>query len=258
MGLTKSEFKTWIRRKLGEPMVKVELHDVQLDAIINSTKKFHQKWALGSDNQETYFIIRLESGKSVYDLPEGLTEIMQMYDYSSSLGNANELFTLENYMWNMGLLPETFGPFSLVGYHASLAYLKDLRRYLPSKFHWLYIRGNNTLKLNPVPDEDQHHKFIMLHCYMAEQYTVEGFDEEREEFIEKIYEDDWFQKYCLAEAKITLGLIRRKFANFTSIGNTGIQLDGDSLISEGNSEKEKLEEQLKNEEVWNAYYPLIG
>jgi hypothetical protein len=53
-------------------------------------------------------------------------------------------------------------------------------------------------------------------------------------------------------------LIRRKFANFTSIGNTGLSLDGDSLISEGTTEKERLEEKLKDEEVWDAYYPIYG
>ncbi len=259
MGLTKTELKTWIRRKLGEPMVKVELHDVQFDAIIDSAKSFHMKWALGGNAQETFITLSLENGKSVYELPQGITEIMKVFDSSTSLGSANELFTLENYMLNAGLLDGISGrPFSLLGYHATLIFLKELRRYMPPKFNWRYIRGNNTLKLYPAPNISDHNKFILLDCYMADQYEIEGYDEEDSEYIEKIYEDDWFQKYCLAEAKITLGLIRRKFANFNSIGNTGIQLDGDSLISEGSSEKEELERRLKDEEVWDAYYPIYG
>ena len=43
-------------------------------------------------------------------------------------------------------------------------------------------------------------------------------------------------------------MIRRKFSNFSSIGNTGIQLDGDSLVSEGKEEKERLEDQLQTRE----------
>jgi hypothetical protein len=61
---------------------------------------------------------------------------MKVDDYSTSLGSANELFTLENYMLNAGFLDEISGStFSLLGYHVSLSYLKDVRRYINSKFH---------------------------------------------------------------------------------------------------------------------------
>ena len=44
-----------------------------------------------------------------------------------------------------------------------------------------------------------------------------------------------------------------KFSNFASLGNIGISLDGDSMISEGKEEKEKLEEDLRLEETWEGY-----
>jgi hypothetical protein len=62
----------------------------------------------------------------------------------------------------------------------------------------------------------------------------------------------------MALSKITLGMIRRKFGNFNSIGNTGISLDGDSLISEGTQEKTELEERLKLEESHEGYGLFIG
>jgi hypothetical protein len=55
-----------------------------------------------------------------------------------------------------------------------------------------------------------------------------------------------------------LGETRRKFANFSSIGNTGISLDGDSLLSEGKEEKERLEEKLKEEENFEGSYITFG
>ncbi|MFW6046449.1 MAG: hypothetical protein ACOCP4_01515 [Candidatus Woesearchaeota archaeon] len=62
----------------------------------------------------------------------------------------------------------------------------------------------------------------------------------------------------MACAKETLGMIRRKFENFSSIGNEGINLDGESLISEGKEEKEKLEERLRNEEPHMGMPIIIG
>ena len=55
-----------------------------------------------------------------------------------------------------------------------------------------------------------------------------------------------------------MGTIREKFENFASFGNTGIQLNGSALKSVGKVEKDKLEEQLYNREVYSGYPILTG
>jgi hypothetical protein len=69
---------------------------------------------------------------------------------------------------------------------------------------------------------------------------------------EELYDDSFVRKYALALSKEKLGYIRRKFSNFQSIGNTGISLDGDQLISEAKEEKERLEEELHNEYTYEG------
>jgi hypothetical protein len=78
------------------------------------------------------------------------------------------------------------------------------------------------------------------------------------ELEEVLYDEDWVYDYVTALSKITLGLIRRKFAQFSSLGNQGIALDGDSLIAEGNTEKEYLEQTLRDEESHEGYGIEIG
>jgi hypothetical protein len=58
--------------------------------------------------------------------------------------------------------------------------------------------------------------------------------------------------YALALCKITLGTIRRKFNSYASIGNTGISLDGSDLVSEGISERDRLEKQLIEDQLFAA------
>jgi hypothetical protein len=72
------------------------------------------------------------------------------------------------------------------------------------------------------------------------------------------YTSDWIFDYALAECKIILGRIRSKFAQFNSIGNIGIALDGDTLIQEGIQEKERLEETLRLEESHEGYGIIWG
>jgi hypothetical protein len=78
------------------------------------------------------------------------------------------------------------------------------------------------------------------------------------EVEEDLYESDWILDYVTALSKINLGIIRRKFESFSSMGNSGISLDGGDLISEGKDEKEALEETLRLEESWEGMPIIVG
>lgn len=54
----------------------------------------------------------------------------------------------------------------------------------------------------------------------------------------------WIRQYTLALCKELLGLIRSKFQNIP-IPNADLQLNGESLVSAGKEEKEKLQTQMK-------------
>ena len=75
---------------------------------------------------------------------------------------------------------------------------------------------------------------------------------------EDLYDEDWILDYVTAMSKISLGIIRRKFAQFNSLGNQGISLDGSDLIQEGTQEKEALEITLREEECYEGYGIEIG
>ena len=87
-------------------------------------------------------------------------------------------------------------------------------------------------------------------------YTSANYIEREVE--EELYDEDWILDYTTALTKISLGLIRRKFASFSSMGNQGISLDGSDLISEGQQEKEYLETTLRDEEAHEGYGIIIG
>ncbi len=256
--ITKTELKYWILRKLGYPTIKVELTSEQLDDAIDDAKKMWIKYAVGNATQEDWFIFSLIDGQSTYQLPATTTEVVKLLDSSSSLGSANELFTLENYFMNVGMLDFIDNPpHGLVGYYASLSSLKDLRKFTSSKFNWRYYRGNSTLKLTPTPDSKDHNRYAMACIYKIDDYGTEVSDDS-DELQEAIYDELWIKEYSLTLSKITLGAIYSKHANFQSIGNTGISLNGSELISEGQRDKERLEQEVRDHENWSGYYPILG
>lgn len=66
----------------------------------------------------------------------------------------------------------------------------------------------------------------------------------------------WIRQYCLALCKEVLGMIRTKFSSIP-IPNGDLQLNGSDLLSQGQSEKEKLTTQLREMLDTMTYDKLI-
>ena len=273
----------YVRRRLGHPVVKVELDESQIVDEINYSRKKFIKWACGQATEEYYFTLLLSGGQCVYDLPEGVTEVISVNDKGSSMyGGINTLFSLENYLymngslnpWNLGGGGQD-GVNPIVNYHITLDYLETIQMYTPSTYNWTYFNDQNQIQLNPCPPVSggclsvctsgasgyslqsiDSPGYILIKSTAIKGSTLPGYNPET--IYNNLYDRNWIQDYIVARCKIILGMIRRKFANFNSIGNTGISLDGSELIQEGKEEIEKLEETLREEENYCGMPILMG
>lgn len=259
--MTKKELINWIRRKLGEPMVKVELHDSQIEDCLFNAREEYIKWASGSATDEVFFTIALSAGIDTYELPSGVTEVIKVKEFSTSMHGINTLFTTENYMYNQGMLSflHNLGSYSIIDYYLALGFLELIERLFPYYYNWRYDRINNKIRVRPTPSfdlGDEQVGYLLVHSFMLAGTDENTFTELDDAVYNIMWDETWVRNYALACAKETLGLVRRKFANFTSIGNEGISLDGDALISEAKEEKDKLEERLRNDEEGNQGWPI--
>jgi len=278
MAITKKQLAENIKRRLGYPMVKIELHPRQIEDAIDYARDKFIKWATGQATSETFLTMLLSAGQNFYDLPVGVTEVLSYDDKGSSWG-INTLFTIDNYLYTRGVFDPVIwgsgGDYNLVSYHIARDFLNTLKMYTPSVYNWKYHRFTNQIEIHPPPPSgnsvsvtDQNGVYVtadspgyvLLRTYMMEgaQYSNTDRGWEPLESYENFYTSDWIFDYALAECKIMLGRIRTKFAQFASIGNTGIALDGDALLSEGIEEKRELKETLQLEEVWDGLGISMG
>jgi len=282
--LSKAELAEKIKRRLGAPVVKVELEDIQIYDAIDYAKDKWVKWASGNATVETYFTTMLLAGQNFYDVPLGVTEIVDYEDSGRGYG-INTLFTVENFLYSQGAYngllwnQKGYGSF-IVSYHIALDWLKTLKRYTPSIYNYKYHRYTNQLEVHPAPPSGNSLTigdvtydspgFVLVRSYMMEGSHYAGMESDNSQSTWKrtglrsgssdtnFYTSDWIFDYAMAECKIMLGRIRVKFSAFASIGNVGIQLDGDQLLQEGIQEKEQLEERLRLEESHEGYGISIG
>ena len=285
--MTKNQLAEKIRRRLGYPMIKVELDDTQIfDAIDYARSKFI-KWGVGNATQEVYFTKALVASQYMYDLPGGVTEVLSYSSVGSSEGGINTLFTVDNFLYNHGmfdLLINAYGSndYSIVSYHIARDFLETVKRYTPDRYNFKYHKYTNQLEIQPPPPsggsltyipryatEDgievsgeevtiDSPGWILVRCYMLQGSTSSPSwtaNDTYEDFYESA---QWIEDYATAYCKKILGMIRRKFASFGSLGNQGIALDGGELISEADAEMEKLKEDLRLEENFEGYGISIG
>jgi hypothetical protein len=268
--MTKVELAERIKRRLGCPMVNVELDISQIFDEIDYSRDKWIKWAVGQATQEVYFTIPISAGQFLYDMPLGVVEVIGYETDVSGLYSTNTLFTIGNYLYNAGLLDaiiSTMGDgYTLVSYHIALDFLENLKTYSPDMFNFKYHPYTNQLEIRPVPTASMfslgsisnYLGYLLVRSYMVQESSISD-DWDSDTTYKKFYEySDWILDYATARCKVMLGMIRRKFANFNGLGNVGTALDGDTLVSEGKEEISDLEERLRLEESYDGYGIVMG
>ena len=176
------------------------------------------------------------------------------------------------------------GLYTAVDSYLALSHLELIKKMRHDKYQWRYHKFVNQLELIPTPEcgnqlqvgsvpssggcpgeFDEYETidspgYIMIHGQMMEgaslpTYTpsvsgtidpdgVSLYPEADENYLEYIFSHPWIINYSTAYVKQTLGLIRRKFSQNSSLGGSAISLDGDSLVSEAREDMERLEAEL--------------
>jgi hypothetical protein len=133
-------------------MVKVEICDEQIVDHINYARTKWLKWATSNATQEVYFTVMLQAGKQFYDLPAGVTDVIEYNDEPIQSGGINTLFTIDNMMFSSGFYGNIFwGGYDLVSYHLVQDFLSTLRKYRTTPYNWKYHKSTNQLEINPIP-----------------------------------------------------------------------------------------------------------
>src|SRR6056297_3460187 len=117
-------------------MVRVELHDTQLDDCIGNARYEYIKYGVGNITQDVIFTIALSANVSQYELPAGVTEVVKVKEFDTSSHGINTLFSVENYLYNSGILSflDNVGNYSMVDYHMALEFIDLLDRYMPDYY----------------------------------------------------------------------------------------------------------------------------
>jgi len=232
---TLSYITQWVRRKLGEPTLCVELDDIQIEDAVSDTLELFQKYR----PREEYISGSYSRGHHLVDPPEGTLGVldvdfvrMEHLDYNSLEGS---------------LLYDPFYFLSSGAMSGIDVQLYDLTR------HWIEIIGKEFGAEEGYVVLDDYRIFLQV----PGEFKVSilwGMPYEDQTNIPVNYHQ-LFLNLTLAKSQYLLGLIRSKYGGVPGAGGT-VQLDGEYHRERGSANEDKYTDELMR--ISPYYVPTIG
>lgn len=224
--MTKDFLKQYIVGMLGASQVDVELSDSDLDMIIYHTINYYGHNSSEAWNEEL-IPIRLKAGTNYHEVPDDVDFIISMNKLAGTGG--------------ITLIPETTGAayeITMLGMITNDNALQKVTNPIPSRI--IHRDGKRFVQTDIQPTQDENVAAKVM----------------RYKDLAPIYGDPWVQKYALAQAKFNLGLIRSKYSGVSAPND--LSLNGSDLISQAQTEIERLEQELFDKSVLDCGGIYIG
>ena len=229
---TRAELKEYALRKLGKPVVEINVDDDQLEDRIDEALKYFQDYHF--DGVEKTW------------LKHEVTETDKTNNYIT-ISNSNTIGIIN--IFDIGDATSTNNLFN-VRYQIALNDLYDLSRYdlVPYFMNFMNIRFIEEMLVGKQPLRYNRHQ-NRLHIDMdwgkvtAGDYIIaEAYNILDPETYTDVYGDRWLHKYVTALFQVQWGRNLTKFVGMQLPG--GVQFNGEQILQQGLEEKQRLEEEM--------------
>jgi len=249
--LKRTEIMDYIRLRLADGIVDVELDREHYDLAINQALvKYRQRAA--NSQEESYAFLKLKPETQEYILPSAVMDVRAAYrrgigSVTGTTASQFEPFS-SGYLNTYMLVAGRVG--GLLSYELFVDYQKQSMKMFGGYLNFTFNKATKKLTLiRKIPyaganhDEEQMEDCLLhLYNYKPDSMLLNDFQA-----------FPWLQEYSYSFAKRILGEAREKFASIAG-PQGGTQLNGASLKGEAQAEMDKLEQELKD--YVDGSYPL--
>jgi hypothetical protein len=241
----RATFKDYCLRRLGFPVIELNLDDDQIEDRIDDALQYWQDYHFDG-NQKVYYIKSIDQNdidNKYLDLTEardssnnaldiiGVTRIFPVTDSQASI----DMFDLR-YQLRLNELYD-FTSASYINYTLTQQHLRSLEIMFSGEVPIRFQRHMQRLYIDWAwgYSEAPVGTHVIAECYANIDPTI----------YERVWNDRWLKEYATALIKRTWGNNLKKFAGIQLPG--GITLNGDKIYEEAVAEIEKLEQEMQVE-----------
>jgi hypothetical protein len=236
---TRAEFKENCLRRLGKPVIEINVDDDQVDDRIDEALAYY--WDYHFDGSSKLYYKHQVTAQDIENkyitIPENIIGVINIFDLGSALGT-NNLFNIRYQIALNDLY--TLTSVSMTPYYMALQHIQFLEYLLVGKQPLRYNRHKNILHLDMDWERIGAGNYLIAEAYEIVDPTVYA----------DVWKDRWLLQYTTALIKRQWGANLKKFQGMQMPG--GLTFNGQQIFNEAMEEIAKLE----NEMVYTYSLPV--
>lgn len=228
---SREAFKEYCLRKLGKPVIEINVDDDQVEDRIDEALKYY--WDYHFDGTEKQYYKHQFTEDDVANkyitIPQNIIGVVNIFDIGDYIAT-NNIFNIRYQIALNDLYTLTYQ--SMVPYYMAFQHIQLLEQLLVGKQPIRYNRNTNRLYIDVNWD-----KVVVGQYLVVEAYQIVDPDE-----FNDVWNDRWLQRYATALIKKQWGTNLTKFIGMQLPG--GVQFNGEKIYNDAHEEIDKLEAEM--------------
>ena len=242
---TREQFKGWVLRKLGAPVIDINVSDEQIDDRLDEAIDFWRDYHYNG-SQLVYMkhqITQDDKDNGYITLPTTILGISGIFNMQSSISTGGGIFNVQ-YQFVLNNLEDITG-YNITNYYMSMQHLEFLQEMLVGKPMIRYNKHINRLHIDSSLDTMPVGEYIIIEAYDV----IDG------DTYSDVWSDRWLQNYASTLVKEQWGANLTKFNGMQLVG--GVSFNGEQILSDAKEERRLMEEEAIGE-LQPLQYNYIG
>lgn len=229
---SKSEFKEYCLRKLGKPVIEINVDDDQVDDRIDEALRYYYDYHFDGSDKIYYKHVVTEADvvNHYITLPENIIGAVSVFSIGDPSIRSDDMFNIRYQIALNDLY--TLTNVSIVPYYMVMEHLALLTEMLVGKQPIRYARHKNRLYVDTDWGNLRVGSYLLVEAYEVIDPVV----------YNDAWNDRWLQNYATALIKRQWGSNLTKFTGMNLPG--GVQFNGEKIYNDAVDEITKMETEM--------------
>jgi hypothetical protein len=228
---SRADFKEYCLRKLGKPVIEINVDDDQVDDRIDEALLYYADYHFdGTEKQYyKYQVTQTDITNKYITLPENIIGAVSIFPVGQGL-NTNNLFNIRYQIALNDLY--TLTSVSMVPYYMALTHIQYLEQLLVGQQQIRYNRHTNKFYVDMDWNIINIGDYLIIEAYQVVDPTT----------YTNVWGDRWLSRYATALIKQQWGTNMKKFQGMLLPG--GLTFNGQQIYNEATEERKELEAEM--------------
>lgn len=231
---TRAEFKAYCLRRLGAPVIEINVDDDQVEDRIEDSLKYYWDYHFDGSEKQYYKygpVTQTDRTNKYVTLPENIIGAVRVFPIGQAL-STNSLFNIRYQIALNDLYDLTAT--TMVPYYMAMQHIQFLEQMLVGEQPIRFNRHMNRLAIDMDWNRVNVGEYLVVEAYQIVDPAV----------YSNVWNDRWLQRYATAMIKQQWGSNLTKFKEIKMPG--GMVFNGDKIYNDAIDEIKKLEDEMIN------------